>query len=108
MLKNEINFPKPPRKFACQIIKCQAVLLALVLALACVPRTRADSRTCSGQTINLPFTDVLGSHALQPAELLARTKTTDYVGTIGRLKIQMQLIEEPIMQTQNGETYQIG
>jgi hypothetical protein len=36
-------------------------------------------------------------------------KATAYVGTIGKgLKIEMQLIEEPIMQTNNGETYQSG
>ena len=46
--------------------------------------------------------------SLQPAELLARTKTTYYSGTIGKLKIEMQLITEPIKETQNGENYQRG
>jgi len=46
--------------------------------------------------------------ALQPAESSARPKTTDYSGTIGKLKIEMRLTTEPIMETQNGETYQRG
>src|SRR5215470_18592157 len=45
---------------------------------------------------------------LHPTELFARSKTTDYSGTIGRLRVEMRLITEPIMVTQNGETYQTG
>src|SRR5262245_12847666 len=50
----------------------------------------------------------LGSIALQPVELAAKSKTIDYSGTIGRLKVQMRLIESPVMETTNGETYQRG
>lgn len=54
------------------------------------------------------FLFALATLVLRPAELLARPKTTDYSGMIGKLKVQMQLTEEPIMETQNGETYQTG
>ena len=54
------------------------------------------------------FVLVLAILTLWPAELFARPKTTDYVGTIGKLRVEMRLITEPIMETQNGETYQIG
>ena len=46
--------------------------------------------------------------SLEPTESLAQTKTTDYSGTIGKLKIEMRLTTEPIMETNNGETYQRG
>jgi len=36
-------------------------------------------------------------------------KTRTYIGTIGKgLKIEMRLTEEPVFQTNNGETYQSG
>jgi hypothetical protein len=47
--------------------------------------------------------------ATQQVESSGASKTTTYVGTIGKsLKIEMRLTEEPIMQTNNGETYQSG
>jgi DNA-binding beta-propeller fold protein YncE len=61
MLKIEITLTKPQLKFERRIITLQAVLLWLVLVLTFVPRSRADSAMCNGQTINLPFTDVMGS-----------------------------------------------
>src|SRR5581483_11124360 len=61
MLKIEITFAKPQLKLERWLMTFQAVLLALVLALSSVPHARADSGTCSGQTITLPFTDVMGS-----------------------------------------------
>ncbi|HJZ69125.1 MAG TPA: hypothetical protein VKF81_13450 [Blastocatellia bacterium] len=51
----------------------------------------------------------LATIVLQPVELVAKSKkTTDYSGTIGKLKVQMRLTESPIMETNNGETYQRG
>lgn len=61
MLKIEITCTKPQLKFERRIITLQAVLLALVLALTLAPRSQADSSTCSGQTITLPFNDVMSS-----------------------------------------------
>jgi DNA-binding beta-propeller fold protein YncE len=61
MLKIEITITKPQLKFDHRIVKFQALLLALVLALTFVSRSRADSGTCNGQTITLPFTDVMGN-----------------------------------------------
>lgn len=49
---------------------------------------------------------VLTTQQFAPA---AAPKTKIYVGTIGkRLKIEMRLTEEPVMQTNNGKTYQSG
>ena len=45
-----------------QFIRFEALLLALVLLLTGLDsRLRADTGNCSGQTINLPFTDVAGN-----------------------------------------------
>ena len=57
----KIEITKPQLKFNRRWVTLQAVLLALVLALSLAPRSRADSGTCSGQTITLPFTDVMGN-----------------------------------------------
>lgn len=57
----KIEITKPHLKLNRRWVALQAVLLALVLALTLVPRSRADSGTCSGQFITLPFTDVQGS-----------------------------------------------
>jgi hypothetical protein len=61
MLKLKITCTKPQLKFEQHIVKLQAALLALVLVLTCVTRSQADSGTCGGQTITLPFTDVMGN-----------------------------------------------
>jgi hypothetical protein len=60
MLTIKINFTKPQLKFDRRLVTCQAVLLALVLALTLAPRSQADTGTCSGQMITLPFVDVPG------------------------------------------------
>ena len=57
----KIEITKPQLKFNRRWMTLQAVLLVLVLALSLVPRSLADSGICSGQTINLPFTDVMGN-----------------------------------------------
>lgn len=45
-----------------RFVKFEALLLALVILLTFVTsRTRADTGICSGQTITLPFTDVMGN-----------------------------------------------
>jgi hypothetical protein len=62
MLKIEITLTKPQLKLEPRIVKFQAVLLALALVCVFVPRSQADTGNCSGQTINLPFTDVPGSN----------------------------------------------
>jgi hypothetical protein len=61
MLEIEIALTKPQFKLERRMVTLQAILLMLVLALTFVPRSRADSGTCSGQTITLPFTDVMGN-----------------------------------------------
>lgn len=62
MLKLKINFTKPQLKFDRRLVTCQAVLLALVLVLSVAPRSQADTGTCSGQMLSLPFADVPGSN----------------------------------------------
>ena len=45
-----------------RFVKFEVLLLALALALTfATRRSQADTGTCSGQTITLPFTDVMGS-----------------------------------------------
>lgn len=45
-----------------RFVKFEALLLALVIALTlATSRTQADTGACSGQTITLPFTDVMGN-----------------------------------------------
>jgi hypothetical protein len=61
MLKIESTLTKPQFKLEPRIVKFQAVLLALVLVCTFVPRSQADTGNCNGQTINLPFTDVMGN-----------------------------------------------
>jgi hypothetical protein len=61
MLKIEIILTKPQLKLNRRMLTLQAALLALVLVLSVVPRSQADSGNCSGQTITLPFTDVMGN-----------------------------------------------
>jgi hypothetical protein len=61
MLKIEITLTKPQLKLNRRLVTLQAALLALVLVLSVVPRSQADSGNCSGQTITLPFTDVMGN-----------------------------------------------
>ena len=52
--------PKLERRF----VKFEALLLALALTLTFAGRrSQADTGTCSGQTITLPFTDVMGNFA---------------------------------------------
>lgn len=54
---NQSSF-KLDRRF----VKFEALLLALAIALTVASsRTQADTGTCSGQTITLPFTDVTGN-----------------------------------------------
>jgi hypothetical protein len=61
MLKIEITIAKSQIKLERRMAKFQALLLALVLALTFVSRSQADTGNCSGQTLTLPFTDVMGS-----------------------------------------------
>jgi hypothetical protein len=46
----KIESTKPPLKFNRRWVTLQAVLLTRVLALTLVPRSRADSGTCSSLT----------------------------------------------------------
>jgi hypothetical protein len=61
MLKIEITLTKPRFKFNRRLVTVQALLLAFTLALTLATRSQADSANCNGQTITLPFTDVMGS-----------------------------------------------
>lgn len=57
-----LKFNRPTLKIERRFVKFEVVLLALILALtAATSRTQADTGVCSGQTITLPFTDVMGS-----------------------------------------------
>jgi hypothetical protein len=49
------------RKNLSRFILFKASLLALILSLVASSRLHADSGTCGGQTLTLPFTDVMGS-----------------------------------------------
>jgi hypothetical protein len=93
MLEIEISFTKPQLKFDRRLVTCQAVLLALVLALTLAPRSQADTGTCSGQPITLPFTDVPGGNGFfcfiaqiyfQGITLGATATTYDPTGNVRR------------------------
>jgi len=58
----QIEFNRPRLSLQRRFVLFEAILLALILVLTgALSRTRADSGTCSGQTITLPFNDVMGN-----------------------------------------------
>jgi hypothetical protein len=58
----KLSSNRSPFRLERRVVKFEALLLALVLALTVTTsRSRADNGLCNGQLINLPFTDVQGN-----------------------------------------------
>jgi hypothetical protein len=58
----QIEIIRPQMRIERRALRWQALLLALVLALtAATSRLRADTGTCGGANVTLPFTDVMGN-----------------------------------------------
>jgi hypothetical protein len=61
-MKIQIEFQRPQWRVQRRFIKFQAVLLLIILALTiATSRLRADTGTCSGVSVTLPFNDVMSS-----------------------------------------------